>query len=68
MNCLIAKQYAIYTYCREYCTNKEDGIILLELVAMAANAISAMLILAISACNKVSAAPNLRKSLRLRTV
>jgi len=38
---------------REYCTNKEDGIILLELVAMAANAISAMLILAISACNKL---------------
>ena len=39
---------------RTNCTNKEDSIILLELVAMAVNAISALLILAISACNKVS--------------
>jgi hypothetical protein len=39
---------------RRNCTYKEDIIILLELVAMAANAISALLILAISACNKVS--------------
>jgi len=38
---------------RQFCTTKEDRIILLELVAMAANTISALLILAISACNKL---------------
>eukprot|EP00092_Neocalanus_flemingeri_P012606 GFUD01013587.1.p1 GENE.GFUD01013587.1~~GFUD01013587.1.p1 ORF type:complete len:273 (+),score=52.67 GFUD01013587.1:196-1014(+) len=38
---------------RDFCTNKEEGIIILELVAMAANAVSALLILAISACNKL---------------
>jgi hypothetical protein len=32
---------------------KEDSIILLQLVAMVGNAISALLILIISACNKV---------------
>ena len=36
---------------RIHCTIKEDSIILLELVAMVGNALSALLILIISACN-----------------
>ena len=36
---------------RIHCTIKEDSIILLELVALVGNALSALLILIISACN-----------------
>ena len=53
-NIMILDVINLLVYCRQFCTTKEDGIILLELVAMAANTISALLILAISACNKVS--------------